>query len=210
MRDLDRLAVWIQAALTRLFIWFPQRGRYEGTKEASFVEDPTTLYTFRKDGPPIAQTTLFGTIIWNETYTEQLSPLAKSVVFHHECSHRDRNPVFKGALLGMMVCCLGGFGVLLLVAEAFIAGASMSELVIPTLAGLGMIGTFGLLFRIEETLAHYDALLVVGEKKFLEACEEIAEVSSDGFFQRALSKVGYTHPRNVVRLHHLLRHSDNA
>lgn len=205
MPDLDRFRVWMQAVLTRLFIRVFRWSRFEETKEISLLDEPTTVYTFRNDGPPFAQTTLFGTIIWNETRMEQLSSQAQRLVLRHECSHRDRNPFFKGLFFGMIGFFLGGLYVLGIVVDSYLGGASLPALIQPTIAALAMMGAFVVLFRIEETIADYHALLELGEEGFTEAYDEITNVGEWKLHYWLLSKVGYTKPRHTIRLNRLFQ-----
>lgn len=204
---LEQLTCWLQSVLTRWFIRIGKRSDPEEVEELSLLDEDTTVYPFYGHGSVFAQVTPFGTIIWNKTRTEKLSTEAKRLVLRHECSHRDRNPVYKGIFLGMAVTFAGGAFLLLLAMRALILGSSTADLVVPTVVVFGMMATFVCLNRIEETVADYHALCELGEESFLEAYEEITTMSDDSFLSRFARRALYTHPKVTVRLSRLVRRS---
>ena len=203
MPDSDEITTWIQAFLTRWFIRLFKRSKPEEAEELSLLDEPTTVYPFRSDGALFGQATPFGTIIWNKTRTEKLSRKAKRLVLRHECSHRDRNPIYKGVFFGMAASFAAGCLLLLFVIEALLLGASPFDLVTHTAVAFGMMGAFLVLFRIEETIADYHAICELGEEGFIDAYEEIALVSDDSLRNRIIGKVLYTHPEDTVRIYRL-------
>lgn len=207
MPNLDRITVRLQSVLTRGFIRFLKRSKLEEVEEVSLLHEPITVYKIRSDGSLFGQTTPFGTIIWNKTRMEGLSKLGQRLVLRHECSHRDRNAVFKGVFLGTTVAFAAGLKLLLTGALALFFGASLTALVPPMLVALGMMGVFLVLFRVEETIADYHALCELGEHKFLEAYHEVEAVSDDSFHNRLVRMILYSHPSDIVRLYRLLNTS---
>lgn len=200
MLNWESKRAWILAVLTRAFI----RIRYtkpEETRELSLLEEPTTVYTFQSDSSFFAQTTLFGTIVWNKTRMDTLSTEAKRLVLRHECSHRDRNPIYKGLFYSTAVSFATGLMLLAFGGYLLVAGAPVYELVRPTLIAVLMIAVFVVLFRVEETMADYHAICELGEEGFLTAYDEIATegpVSRRGQFFR---RIFYTHPQDTARLY---------
>lgn len=191
----------MRAVLTRAVIRFVHRGTYCGTERISHLEEPTLVYTYRGPNPPFAQVTPFGTVLWNLTYMDRLSPLARRVVLRHECSHRDRNRLFRFVWAGTM----GFFGVgllFVLTAARLVAqnGAS-ADGVLSGLVGLGLVAAAVLVARLEELLADYHALCDVGEARFLAAYDEIDAAVPAAGAGRLVSRLVYTRPRTTVRLH---------
>ncbi|UPV72725.1 M48 family metalloprotease [Halorussus limi] len=203
MPNSEKIIAWIQAFLTQSFIRLFKRSKPEEKEELSLLDEPTTVYPFRSDRALFGQATPFDTIIWNKTRTEKLSKKAKRLVLHHECSHRDRNPIYKGVFLGMAVSFAAGCLLLLKAVLALLLGASLHNLMQPTAVAFTMMGTFLVLFRIEETIADYHALCELGEEGFIDAYEEIALMSDNSLRNQIMGKLLYTHPEDTVRIYRL-------
>ncbi|WP_247005060.1 hypothetical protein [Halosolutus gelatinilyticus] len=201
MIELNEWRFKIRTFFTKLFIWVSQRTSIEEINEVSLLNERTTIYSFRSDSAIFAQVTPIGTIIWNKSRMEGLSTRSKQLILRHECSHRDRNPIYKGILYGMAVSFAAGL-LLLLISFALLAlGASPSELLTPVLIAVGMIGSFIILVRIEETLADYHAIRDLGEETFIDAYNEISSESDNSLHAQGLRKVLYTDPSDTVRIY---------
>jgi Zn-dependent protease with chaperone function len=201
MHTLEKARRWVQAVLTWLFVRLLKRSKLEGTEELTLLDDPVTVYTFRKDSDIYAQATPFGTIIWNKTRTEELSTDGKRFVLHHELSHKNRNSIYKGLLYGMAVSGAGGIVILFYSGIFFFLGSSLAELAEPATTGLVMTVAFATLFRIEETWADYDAICELGEEKFRSAYDEIGGDHEPAIRSRIFRRLFYTHPDQTVQLY---------
>lgn len=195
----------MKSTLTRAILRITHRASCEGTERIALLDEPTLVYTYRSPHPPFAQVTPLGTILWNSTYMERLSPLAQRVVLRHECSHRDRNRLFKTVFAGMMG--LFGVGLLLLVEAGRLAvqNGAYAEGTLSGLVGLGLVLAAVLTARIEEGLADYHALREVGEAQFLGAYDEINSAIPETTAGRSITRLVYPRPRTVVRFHRRTR-----
>lgn len=198
----------MRSVLTRAIVRIAHRATCDGTELISLLDEPTLVYTYRSPDPPFAQVTPLGTILWNRTYMDQLSPLARRVVLRHECSHRDRSRPLKVLFTVMMG--LVGVGLLsvvqaglLVVRGAYAAGA------LTALVGLGLVLAAVLAARLEEGLADYHALREVGETRFLRAYDEIHAASRGTRAGRLVSRLVYPRPRTVVRVHRRIQRASH-
>ena len=183
------------------------RAPCDGTERVPLLAEPTLVYTYRSPDPPFAQVTPLGTVLWNATYMDQLSPLARRVVLRHECSHRDRNGLFKLAFAGAMG--LFGVGPLFVIRAALLVvrDGAYAEGALSGLVGLALILTAVLAVRFEEGLADYHALREVGAAQFLGAYEEIEALAPGTTTHRLVTRVVYPRPRTVVRIRRHLQRS---
>lgn len=199
----------MRAVLTRAIIRIAHRAACDGTELIPLLDEPTLVYTYRSPRPPFAQVTPLGTILWNRTYMDQLSPLARRVVLRHECSHRDRSRPLKVLLTAMMG--LLGVGLLSVVQAGLLVvrdGAYGAGALIG-LVGLGLVLAAVLAVRVEEGLADYHALREVGEPRFLSAYDEIQAASRGTRAGRLVSRLVYPRPRTVVRIHRRIQRASN-
>ncbi|WP_436348754.1 M48 family metalloprotease [Natronorubrum sp. FCH18a] len=210
MVDLDKWIVRIQTALTRAFVRVLKRSTVKDIKEATYLDESTTIYTFRSDGALFAQVTPFSTIIWNENRTEQLSEKGRQFVLRHECSHRDRNPIYKGALYGMSLTFAGGLFALVTSLLLLLFGANpLDEMVLFGVATCMMV-SFVILLRLEETIADYYTIRDLGEEHFLKGYDEISTAGDDSLRARTIRKILYTHPNDTVRIYRFLKQFSNG
>ncbi|WP_435074844.1 M48 family metalloprotease [Halorubrum sp. HHNYT27] len=195
-----------QYALTWLFVLVLKRTRLEGTEDFELADETVTVFKFRADRPEFAQATPFGTIIWNLHQTESLSDNARQFVLTHERSHRDRNPVWKGFLYGGAICvAVAGASVLKLILAVTLGEVPFGALYQPVAVSLLFVAGFLLAFRIEETVADYQALQQIGEKRFTEAYKEVFESGSGGIVSDLVRTILYTHPKQTLKLHRFVK-----
>lgn len=196
--------------LTRVVLRLVHRAACDGRERISLLDEPTDVYTYRSPDPPFAQVTPLGTILWNTTYMDRLSPSTQRVVLRHECSHRDRSRLFRIAFVGMMG--LFGVGLAFVVRAVQLVGqhGAHAEGVSSALLGLGLVLAAVLTVRLEEGLADYHALREVGEAQFLGAYEEIRAASPGTTSHRLVCRVVYPHPRTVVRFHRRIQHASRG
>lgn len=191
------------STLTRFVVRLVHGTACDGTERLTLLDEPTLVYTYRSPDPPLAQVTPFGTILWNSAYTDRLSPSARRVVLRHECSHRDRNPLFKVVFAVAMG--LFGIGLLCLVeAGVLLARGAYADGTLLGLLGLGLLVGAVVVSRVEEGLADYHALREVGETRFLDAYEEIESLLPSASTGRLVSRLFYPDRRTVVRVHRLV------
>lgn len=190
----------LKKLFTRGFIRIYKLSKLEGKETKSHLGEPVTIYTFRKNGSTMAQSTLVGTIIWNKEVMENLSSEAQELVLSHECSHRDRNVVFKSLLYSTIAWFGIGAWIFYRIAKYLLLGRRVDNLFILIVIAVVLMGVFMALFRIEETLADYHALSKLGEDHFLNAHEEISNTVDRGIISEVIGKVFYTKPKHTVCL----------
>lgn len=191
-----------QYALTWLFVLLLKRRILDGTEEIELPDETVTVYKFRAERPEFAQATPFGTIIWNVHKCENLSDNARQLILSHERSHRDRNPVWKGILYGGAISVAVVCASVLKLMLAFALGVvSFSELHQPVAVSILFVVAFLLAFRIEETVADYQALQQLGEERFTEAYEEVFESGTGSIVSGFIRVVLYSQPRQTLKLH---------
>lgn len=195
------MVAWIQAHLTRGFIRVCRRSTPEGTKQVSFLDEEIEVYTYSSDSDIFAQTMLWGTIIWNNTKMEALSPLAKELVLIHEASHRDRNSVFKGVFLGFAILCAIGITSLLGVGWLILQGAQPLQLASTVGVAAMMILVFLLMFRLDEAIADFHVVRELGEEQFLKAYNEVFDTGRTTLTGWVMGKLIYTKPEHTIRFY---------
>lgn len=195
----------IQAILTRLFIRILKRSKFEETRELSLLDEPTTVYVFRKSGSIFAQCTPFGTIIWNAENTEQLSHDGRRFVLTHELSHKKRNSVYKGITYGVLLSFAMAGGTFLSSLGLLLLGLSLSSVAPLAILTAATLLILCILLRIEETKADYDTLNELGEQDFRTAYNEVLDSGSTSLISSLVRKVMYSSPEQTIRLQQFLQ-----
>ena len=199
----DRLLLYpLLSFLTVGFIRWFRRGEYCGTEVMSTDSGNVTVYKFKKESPLPAQTTLWGTIIWNQTVLGDASDEERRLALQHELSHCNRNGFYRGLFLGSLSMFVAGFWILLYAVPLhFLRGGSITDITAPVIVGLLMIGAFLILWRIEETWADYDAICALDEDKFMKGYEELGSGEDVPLIFKILGKLVYTEPKHTCWLY---------
>ncbi|WP_256544828.1 M48 family metalloprotease [Halobellus inordinatus] len=206
MRSLEDLAERLRDGYTRLF------ARLTGTpiEERGSVElssgEEMEVYWFSDDSAKFGQNVLFAdAIIINRRLFDELPPESKQVVIEHERSHQQREPLIRGAWLGLV---LSGFSVGLV--SLFYAGLGAAlgaqTSAVAEAAYFGSTLTFVAwgLNRAEETVADLDAIHAVGEDRFIRGYEAIKSASDSGVIAAIQRRLFYNSPEATKRLYHSL------
>lgn len=170
------------------------------------TDDSVPVFWFSDDAPVFGQTTVFRTIILNETQLSGLSDRGRDYVVQHERGHLRRPPVRTAVFWGLIVVCFAlswaAFTVLLTLLRS---GISSTLALVLGLTILASLLSFVLASRIEETAAELFALRRLGEAAFLESKREIRPRSDQSVFTRLFVLLMYPRPGTVVKIDESIR-----
>jgi hypothetical protein len=203
---IESLDDWFQDRATRLFGW-AYRKPVNGPEQFEFSNGETvSVYWFSRESSLLGQVTPFNTVLLNKTILSQVSRTTKEYVMRHELSHRDRNPIFRGLWLGLILTGIIGIVAALLFVLALMTGVPLYELTELGLFSVLTVASGILANRGEETLAELEALHAVGVDDFRDARQEVESVVDSTILTRVLGKLFYPPPDQTVHLYRLLCH----
>ncbi|QAU13021.1 hypothetical protein EKH57_09970 [Halorubrum sp. BOL3-1] len=191
--------------LTWIYAIFTKRTTLQGKKEITLLNETIQVYTFDKDCPAFAQATPFGTILWNLSKTESLSPRAQQLLLSHELSHKNRNIIWKTILWGLLAILLLVLYNIFQLALGIVLGRASPMILVELLWPFILSFTgFLIALRIEESIADYHTLQRLGEKHFIEGYRELLGDGDGTFVGQIQRKVLYNHPKQTIRLYDFL------
>ncbi len=197
--------------VTRIFVLLSYRTSIESVGNYEKDGQSTAVYWISTDSDMLAQATLLGlpgTIIANKRRLSGADPVDIQVVMEHELGHLSVNPIFKGIYIGSLINFAVGLYLIWHIVGAVLSSptAIINETIVSgALVGLLLIVLFGISVRLDEIHAELCAVREVGEEEYLKVKEKDFGETELSILSKIRMKIMYPKPRNVVRLHNLIK-----
>lgn len=197
---------WVESGedkFTRFWAWF-YYNPIEDVDEISTWCGETPVYQFSSDSNMLAQATFVNTIIINEQKLSSISDFARKVIVEHEIGHLKRRPSPKGLLIGLIIWIAAGLllmGLAGLMALLVPYGFPIETVLEVSLVSIAMLSIGVVGFRLEEIAADFHVLEHISYDEYLSVHEEIGETVEPSLMDSIVTKLLYTNPETIIRLH---------